>query len=35
MSLITRLNQKVYAGGPRFIFDELHEMKEDFLAAAV
>lgn len=31
ISLITSQNHKVYAGGPGFIFDELHEMKEDTL----
>lgn len=29
--LITSLNYKVYAGGPGFIFDELHEIREDTL----
>lgn len=30
-SLITSPNHRVYAGGPRFILDELHGMKEDTL----
>lgn len=28
-SLITSPNHRVYAGGPRFILDELHGMRED------